>query len=141
MFNESRIDLYDYLYGLFYGVVSNNVYRMNEPQDMTKSDASDGFIVIRVGQINNESEFSKNVYGWARVFVYAYIPPKSRGRVDKTKYELMENAINQVLDAAALNLNAPYGVQLDSLLSMDDYKPANENFFTFVKSFVVTINE
>lgn len=141
MFNESRIDIYDYLHGLLSQSCTLNVYRMNEPQDMTKDDAEKGFIVIRVGQINDESEFGKQVYGWARVFVYGYVPPKSRGRVDKDKYKTMEQTINNVIDAACNNKRAAYGVQLDSMLTMDDYKTAETNFFIVVKSFVVTINE
>ena len=35
MFNESRIDIYDYLYSLVHGVVTNNVYRMGEPTETT----------------------------------------------------------------------------------------------------------
>jgi len=143
MLNESRIDIYDYLYNLFYGVVTKNVYSMSEPQELTKSDTTDGFIVIRVGDLHDESEFSGNAYGWARCYVQAFIPPISRGRLDYQKYKKYEDDINAVINLACESHEGDYQVQEGSILSMDgdEASTANNTYFTFIKSFIVNISQ
>lgn len=142
MLNPSRIAIYDYVYNLIYDEeVLKNVYKMFEPQELNESDVKDGFVVIRVGDLNDASEFDYEAFGTTRVFIEAYIPPKSRGRLDEEAYERYENAIN---DAIA---NAPsdgtYFVQNGSTLSSDieETRNANNIFFTFIRSFVVVIDE
>lgn len=143
MLVDSRIDIYDYLYNLFYDVVTKNVYSMNEPQELTQSDTQDGFLVIKVGELNDESEFSFETYGWARCYVTAYVPPISRGRLDYNKYKVYEDAINDVIKRASEDNSGTYSVQLGSVLSMDmdETTNANNEYFLFVKSFVVTIDK
>lgn len=143
MLNESRIDIYDYLYNLFYGVVTKNVYSISEPQELTKSDTTDGFIVIRVGDLHDESEFSGNAYGWARCYVQAFIPPISRGRLDYQKYKKYEDDINAVINLAGESHEGDYQVQEGSILSMDgdEASTANNTYFTFIKSFIVNISQ
>ena len=142
MFNESRIGIYDYLYNLFYNVVTKNVYSMREPQELTQSDTTDGFIVIRVGDLNDESEFSRQTYAWARCYVQAYVPPITRGRLDFDKFNAFEDAINQVVVNASKANDEHYHVQEGSVLSMDgeETNNANNTYFTFVKSFIVNID-
>ena len=142
MVNESRIDIYDYLYELFYDVVTKNVYSINAPQELTESDTRDGFIVINVGDLYDESEFRHQTYGWARCFVEAYIPQFSRGRLDFDKYSEFEDGINDVIHNASLTTVNGYTVQEDSVLSMDGDETTNANntYFTFIKSFIVNIN-
>lgn len=143
MMNESRIDIYNYLYGLFYGTVTENVYTMGEPQELTESDTKDGFIVIRIGDAYDESEFPLETYGWVRVFVEAYIPTKSRGRVDKDKYKTFEDDINDVVNTEiSSGTNAHYSIQSDGVISMDEYINSNANnaYYTFIKSFIVNID-
>ena len=142
MFNESRIDIYDYLYNLFFDVVTQNVYSMREPQELTASDTKDGFIVITVGNINDASEFTQEAYGWVRCFVEAYIPTISRGRLDYDKYATFEDAINGVIHEASQDDRGSYQIQEDSLLSMDSDVDTNANntYFTFIKSFIVNIH-
>lgn len=143
MVNESRIDIYDYLYSLFYNVVTKNVYSMNEPQELSQSDTTDGFIVIRVGNINDESEFELQTYGWVRCYVEAYIPPTSRGRLDISRYRQFENAINDVIRQAMTNNDGTYWIQGDSVISMDSNEMDNPNnaYYMFVKSFIVNIED
>lgn len=141
--NESRIDLYNYVYGLFFGVVSDNVYSMNEPQELTESDTKDGFIVIRIDDMYDDSEFPRNAYGWARVFVQAYVPPISRGRLDKVKYKAFEDGISQVIYNEIENgTNEHFSIDSDGVISMDSNADTNANnaYFMFVKSFIVTID-
>ena len=135
MIDESRIGIYNYIYGLLYGVVSENVYSMNEPQELTDSDTQDGFIVIRVGDLYDNSEFRCETYAQVRVFVEAYIPPISRGRLDKAKYKTFEDGINN-------GTNEHYTIESDGILSMDSNKDTNANnaYYMFVKSFIITIN-
>lgn len=143
MVAESRIGLYDYVHDLLCDEVTKNVYRMSEPQELTKSDTKDGFIVITAGNIVDESEFLNQAYGRVRVFVAAYVPLMSRGRLDKSKYSAMENAINAAINAEINNgTNATYSIQGDSILSMDDFVDTNANnaFSVFVKSFIVNID-
>ena len=141
--NESRMAIYNYVYGLLYNTVTRNVYSMNEPQELTESDTKDGFIVIRVGDINDESEFHCEAYGWVRVFIEAYTPPISRGRLDKAKYKTFEDGINDVINAEIENgTSENYSIQSDGVLSMDGNTDTNANnaYYLYVKSFIVTIN-
>lgn len=143
MLKDSRIDIYDYLYGLFHHIVSDNVYRMADPQELTESDTTNGFIVIRLGDINDESEFSKQAYGWARAYIEAFVPPKSRGRLDEEKYKAFEDAVNTVIDNEIANpSNSTYGIEADSVVSMDGEGGIfNNNYHLFMKSFVVLIDK
>lgn len=142
MINESRIDLYDYICGIFSNV-SENIYKMKIPQELTESDATDGFIVVYLGDIYDDSEFLKQAYGDVRVIVSAYIPLKSRGRLNKELYSAFESGINEAIDNEILNGdNEHYAIQDDGILSMDDVEDnnANNSFSVYMKSFVVTIN-
>ena len=143
MLNESRIDVYDYLYNVFYDVVTKNVYAMYEPQELTESDNKDGFLVITVGNLTDESEFSDNAYGWARCYVEAYIPAISRGRLDYEKYKEFEDGINALIDEESARSNGTYTILEGSVLSADTREStgANSVFYTFVKSFIVIIDE
>lgn len=140
MFDDSRTPIYDYLYSLFYDVVTRNVYRMIEPAEMTKSDASDGFIVIGLGEFVDESEFAKYAFGSIRAFVYAYVPTRSRGRLDKAKYAQFEQSINNVIYNASIDSNSTYSIDEGSVLTIDSMESAGENFNIFVKSFIVNIS-
>lgn len=143
MIQESRIKVYDYVYNLLFGVVSDNVYPMYESQTLTESDVADGFIVISIGSINDESEFRGHSFAWCRVLVEAYVPPMSRGRLDEEKYSLFEDAINEAIDNEAENgSNLNYSIRNDGIVSWDDYEDSNSNnaFYKFIKSFIVQID-
>jgi len=143
MYNDSRIEIYNYLYGLFYGTVTENVYSMNEPQELTESDTKDGFIVLHVGNIVDESEFDLSAFGSVRCFVEAFVPLISRGRLDVEKYQMFEQRITDVIKDAVANPSGDYYIQDDVILSMDDIETSNANnpYFTFVKSFIVNIEK
>lgn len=141
MIDQSRIDIYDYLYGIFYDVVTKNVYSIGEPQELTKSDVTNGFIVIRVGDLYDESEFSRQAYATVRCFVTAYIPPTSRGRLDYDKYTQFETDINDAIVTASQDSGYKYHVEQGSILSTDGYAYSNANntYYTFIKSFIINI--
>jgi hypothetical protein len=142
MFNESRIDIYDYIYGLVYGVVTNNVYRMGEPVETTESDTTNGFVVINVGNMNDDSEFSCDAYGWVRCAIMAFVPKKSRGRLNKTLYKSFETSINQVVKNAMLAKDASYYISGDNVLSMDsdEITQKGNQYHVYIKSFVVVVD-
>ena len=142
MFNESRIDIYDYIYGLVYGVVTNNVYRMGEPVETTESDTTDGFVVISVGNMNDEGEFDCDAYGWVRCSLTAFVPKKSRGRLNKTLYKSFETSINQVVKNAMSAKDASYYISGDDVLSMDSDETTQKGnqYHVYIKSFVVVMD-
>lgn len=142
MIDESRIKVYDYVYDMLYGRVSENVYQMYKSQELTESDKTDGFIVISVGAINDDSEFDRDAFAWCRVFVEAFIPPMSRGRLDEDKYELFENGINTAInEEIEFGESEHYSIQSDGILSTDDFDDSNANniFYKYIKSFIVII--
>lgn len=143
MVNASRTDIYNYLYGLLYGTVTENIYSMKEPQELTDSDTKDGFIVINVGYLIDESEFYCEAYGSVRCYVEAFIPPKSRGRLDVEKFGRYENAINSVIDIASRTQEGDYYIEKDSVISLDSTESSTSDnaYFTFIKSFVVIIDK
>lgn len=142
MLNESRIGIYDYLYNLFYDVVTKNVYSMEAPQELTESDTKDGFIVIVVGNINDESEFYGEAYARVRCYVEAFIPPISRGRLDYAKYKEYEDAINTVIELASKERDGAYYIESDNVISSDWMENSNANnvYYSFIKSFIVNLN-
>lgn len=142
MVKESRIALYDYLKSVF-ADVTQNIYSMRVPTENTTDDTKNGFIVIEIGAIVDESEFDLQTYGEVRCFVTAYVPQKTRGRLDSDKYAAFENSINAALRA---EIDSPssdvYYIQSDRILSMDDNEDSQKGnqYNVFVKSFIVTIN-
>ena len=143
MFNESRIDIYDFLYQMFFDTVTRNVYKMGEPTENNESDTVDGFITLQVGVMNDASEFDGDAYGWARCYVTAYVPQKTRGRLDSDKYKQFEDGINTVVRLASESRNGNYFVLRDSEISTDDietYQKGNQ-YHLYRKSFVVVIDK
>lgn len=116
---------------------------MNEPQELTKSDTLDGFIVLHVGNLIDESEFSLDAFGQVRCYVEAFIPPISRGRLAIDKYKEFEDAINAVINSAMEERDGAYYIQDDSIISTDTEETTNANntYFTFIKSFIVVTDE
>ena len=116
---------------------------MRVPQELTESDTTDGFLVIHVGSIVDESEFVGEAYGRVRCFIEAYIPQISRGRVDHDIYAVMENSINNVVDEQSKVDDGTYYIDKGSVLTSDDAEVSNAGnaYFTFIKSFVVVINK
>ena len=141
MIDESRIDIYDYLCGLLKPITSN-VYAMDAPQELTTSDTTDGFIVVRLGDVHDESEFDLETYGWVRAFVEAYVPHKSRGRLDRTKYKAFEDDINYAIRSEMkVPTSTKYFLEQETILSMDDLEDTNSDnaYNMFIKSFIVQI--
>lgn len=144
MSTDSRINIYNFVYNMFYDVVTKNVYSLNAPQELTESDTKDGFMVISVGDLYDESEFRCNAYVRARVFVEMYIPPKSRGRLNKNKYAACDNALNAVVRNWYDKVSDDgFSIDEDTLISTDDYYSSNNDnvYQVLIKSFVVYKND
>lgn len=140
MLNDSRLDLYAYLHALLDDYVEVNVYDMNVPQELTKTDAANGFVVVRVGNIYDRSEFPRETYAWVRCYIEAYVPPISRGRVNKEIYKNFEDSINMCIrNANQYVVNDLYMVREESTLSMEMMEVSNANnaYYVFAKSFIV----
>jgi hypothetical protein len=142
MSDTSRISVYEFAYGMF-SSLGVNVYSMEVPQSLdTATDIASGFIVIRVNNIYDNSEFVGNTYATSRVLVEAYIPAKTRGRVDVTKYKALQDKINAVVKEHCEKVNQDYVVSADSILNYDDTLINNTTeFFMYVISFTVTMTE
>lgn len=143
MVTESRIAVYNYLKTLFSGV-TQNIYSMRVPTENTSDDTQNGFIVIEVGAINDASEFDLQTFAWVRCNVVAYVPQKTRGRLDEAKYTAFENGINSAIRTAidAPDPTSAYSIQSEGILSMDDDEDSNKGnqYNLFVKSFIVIID-
>ena len=144
MVNESRNDLNDYLYGLFYGTVSKNVYPKGVPTELTPPDVKEGFIVLRAGGISDMGEFRKETSATVRCYVEAYVPVISRGRYNRGLYKRFEDSINSVVDEEIANpSNRTYTILDEGLLSYDDdeHNDADNRYMLFIKSFLVMIDQ
>jgi len=142
MANDSRMGIYEYVENILLSV-TENVYLMDEPQELTDDDTENGFIVIRVGDFFDASEFRGSTYAAARVFVECYVPPITRGRLDVAKYTQFEEDINAAISLATESDNeGTYWIDEDSFISADLGEDSNANnaYYVFVKSFVVMVD-
>lgn len=142
MVNESRMGIYEYIENILTSI-TENVYLMEEPQELTEDDTTNGFIVVTVGDLIDASEFRDSAFGYARVFIRCYVPPISRGRLDAVKYKQFEDAINAAINLAAdADNEGAYWIDEDSVVSTDgkDDGNANNAYYMFIKSFIVVVD-
>lgn len=139
MINDSRIDIYEYLTSLMKQVM-DNVYPMGEPTTTTESDVDNGFIVVLVGRLNDDSEFTCETYIWTRCYITAYVPKKNRGILNKSLYREYEESINAIINAEQEKEDGSrYFIVPDTVISMDDDEKTQKNnqYHIFTKSFIV----
>ena len=142
MIDDSRMAIYEYVENILTSV-TENVYLMNEPQELTEDDTQNGFIVIRLGDFIDGSEFNLQAYAMVRAYVECYVPPITRGRLDVEKYKQFEDDINAALNLASESDNeGKYWIQQDSFISADMGEDSNADnaYYMFVKSFVVMVD-
>lgn len=143
MLDDSRIGIYEYVESILTSV-TENVYLMDEPQELTQSDTEEGFIVISVGEFYDAGEFKGSAYAAARVFVRCFVPPITRGRLNKTLYKQFEDDVNAAVSLASTSDNTgKYWIDEESVISADFGEDSNANnaYYMFVKSFVVLIDD
>lgn len=139
MIDVSRIDIYDFIANKL-KVITRNVYSMGLPTENTQSDIENGFLVIKVGDLNDDSEFECEAKVWARCYVSAYVPKKAkRGTLDKALYKSYEDAINAFVQSEQSNVGDGFYILSKNILSMDDEETTSKGnqFYVFVKSFIV----
>lgn len=142
MVNESRMGIYEYVENILTSI-TENVYLMEEPQELTEDDTTNGFIVVTVGDLIDASEFRDSAFGYVRVFIRCYVPPISRGRLNVAKYKQFEDAINAAINLAAdADNEGAYWIDEDSVVSTDgkDEGNANNTYYMFIKSFIVVVD-
>lgn len=136
-----RTPIYKYIHSLFNGKVTDYIYPMGIPTNLTEEAQAGGFMVINVGDIQDRSEMTLSNYAQTRVTVQMYVTPKGRGRIDTELYEEYETKIFDILAVEAEKRGEKYIIDLDSILSTDDVynKDGNNVFFLYIASFVIKI--
>lgn len=139
--NVSRQDIYSYVSTLLKDVTSN-IYRIEIPEILTTDAISNGFIVLKMNALKDNSEMGLNTYSQVRVYIESYVPAlKDRGTINTSKYKAAQDAIDAVINAECEKQNQSYTINRDDgVLSMEDYFTNKTNFFfVYITSFLVTI--
>lgn len=138
----SRKNLYSYVASMFVGIVKG-IYK-HMPTALSPEDTTNGFIVIRMGNIDDSSEFYGNTYAKTRIYVECYVPDANasttNGVMSTTKYDAMQQAVDDKIDAECEKVNQTYTISRESILSSDDtYVNKAVSFMVYITSFQVII--
>ncbi len=138
----SRKNLYSYVASMFVGIVKG-IYK-HMPTSLSPEDTTNGFIVIRMGNIDDSSEFYGNTYAKTRIYVECYVPDvntsTTNGVMSTTKYDTMQQAVDDKIDAECEKVNQTYTISRESILSSDDtYVNKAVSFMVYITSFQVII--
>lgn len=138
----SRKNLYSYVASMFVGIVKG-IYK-HMPTALSPEDTTNGFIVIRMGNIEDSSEFYGNTYAKTRIYVECYVPDvnttTTNGVMSTTKYDAMQQAVDDKIDAECEKVNQTYTISRESILSSDDtYVNKAVSFMVYITSFQVII--
>ena len=138
----SRKNLYSYVASMFVGIVKG-IYK-HMPTALSPDDTTNGFIVIRMGNIEDSSEFYGNTYAKTRIYVECYVPDvntsTTNGVMSTTKYDAMQQAVDDKIDAECEKVNQTYTISRESILSSDDtYVNKAVSFMVYITSFQVII--
>lgn len=138
----SRKNLYSYVASMFVGIVKG-IYK-HMPTALSPEDTTNGFIVIRMGNIEDSSEFYGNTYAKTRIYVECYVPDvnttTTNGVMSTTKYDTIQQAVDDKIDAECEKVNQTYTISRESILSSDDtYVNKAVSFMVYITSFQVII--
>lgn len=138
----SRKNLYSYVASMFVGIVKG-IYK-HMPTALSPEDTTNGFIVIRMGNIEDSSEFYGNTYAKTRIYVECYVPDvnttTTNGVMSTTKYDAIQQAVDDKIDAECEKVNQTYTISRESILSSDDtYVNKAVSFMVYITSFQVII--
>lgn len=138
----SRRDLYSYVASMFVGIVKG-IYK-HMPTALSPEDTTNGFIVLRMGNIDDSSEFYGNTYAKTRIYVECYVPDvnttTTNGVMSTTKYDTMQQSVDDKIDAECEKVNQTYTISRESILSSDDtYVNKAVSFMVYITSFQVII--
>jgi len=138
----SRKNLYSYVASMFVGIVKG-IYK-HMPTALSPDDITNGFIVLRMGNIDDSSEFYGNTYAKTRIYVECYVPDvntsTTNGVMSTTKYDTMQQSVDDKIDAECEKVNQTYTISRESILSSDDtYVNKAVSFMVYITSFQVII--
>ena len=138
----SRKDLYSYVASMFVGVVKG-IYK-HMPTALSPDDIANGFIVLRMADIKDDSEIFLNAYAKTRIYVECYVPDvntsTTNGVMSTTKYDAMQQAVDDRINAECSKVNQTYTISRESILSSDDtYVNKAVSFMVYITSFQVII--
>ena len=138
----SRKDLYSYTASMFVGIVKG-IYR-HMPTALSTEDTANGFIVIRMGDIKDDSEIIGNTDAKTRIYVECYVPDvnttTTNGVMSTTKYDAIQQAVDDRIDTECDKVNQTYTISRDGILSSDDtYVNKANSFMVYITSFQVII--
>ena len=141
--NVSRKDLYLYVVDMLYDI-TKNVYPKEIPTTLSSDATNNGFIVIRMQQMKDFSEFDLDTYVQVRVSVECYVPNintnDTQGRLSTKKFDDMQKAVDAKIKAECEKVNQTYSISRDGILSDDDtYTNKAYSFSVYITSFLVTI--
>jgi len=138
--NISRQDIYTYITSLLKDI-TNNIYRIEMPQILVSDAIKNGFIILKLGSLNDFSEIGLNTYTQVRMYIEYYVPAmQSDGTINTSKYKIAQEAIDDIINAECLKKNSIYSINRDDgILSMEDYYTNNTNsFFLYITSILIT---
>ena len=97
-----------------------------------------------MGNIEDSSEFYGNTYAKTRIYVECYVPDvntsTTNGVMSTTKYDTMQQAVDDKIDAECEKVNQTYTISRESILSSDDtYVNKAVSFMVYITSFQVII--
>ena len=141
--NISRKDLYLYVVDLLYDI-TKNIYPKEIPTSLSSDAINNGFIVVRMQQVKDFSEFYEETFAQVRVSVECYVPnitiADTHGRMNTKKFDDMQTAIDAKINAECDKINQTYSISRDGILSDDDtYTNKACSFSVYITSFLVTI--
>ena len=141
--NESRKDIYSYVATLFTSVTTN-IFRGEIPKSLSGTCATNGFMVLRLGELRDDSEFDMEAFGRVRMNVEFYVPSVSTsnagGVMNTTKFDEAQDDIDAIVNAECAKRNQTYTISRDGILSFDDFYSNSANtFHVYITSFIITI--
>jgi len=138
--NISRPDIYTYIYTALNGNVDCPIYAMAIPQTLSTNDTTKGFIVMRLAEMDDQSEFPEEAYAIERAYIECYVPAKSGGKIDLSLYTSLQNSIDAVIDNMCNTENPDYATMKDNILNYEDMYSTTKNvYFMYGKSFKIII--
>lgn len=141
--NVSRKDIYSYVASLFTSV-SKNIFRIDIPITLNADAASNGFIVLKLDTLSDNSEFDLSTFATVRMYVECYVHTTQvdgiSGLMNTAKYDAAQKAIDTIIEAECKKQNQTFSISNDGILSMDDFYSNNTDAFSvYIKSFKITI--
>jgi len=145
MEDVSRKDIYSFIAGLL-SPLGTHIYRVGIPETLGEDDISDGFTVLKLGDIYDHSEVPLTTYCTARMTVCCYVPSVSTsdigGIMNTSKFDAIQKQVDSIIMAETVKTGQKYGIGTDDVLSLDDfYSNGTNSFYLYVKSFIITVSE